>query len=163
MCDILKQQHLVLADNVNKISDRGAQTDFRESEKIERLKAEIASLKSEVKQYKQKAATKSGFLECIKQSEDSIQFYTGLTKEDLNCLWNFLKEEAEHLRIVGTKNQMSGNIKFTLEEQFYIFLVRLRQNTLLADFEYRFNLKPQDLVSKVFKVSVFANFLLTRC
>ena len=113
------------------------------------MKLEIARLKQQLRE--EKAKPKLDFLETILQSEKSRVFYTGLNSAQLEVLWKFLKEEAGDLQIIGTE-LVSGQLKgWSLEKQFYLFLVKLRRDFPYADFEYRFGLKPQNMVGRIFK------------
>ena len=122
---------------------RKVQVNILESETIKALKKRIAELEHKVKH-------KSTFMEVMKKSERSAKYYTGLTRAKRLLLWNFLAEEMGHLQIFGT-DKTSTEIKFTLEEQFFIFLVKLKHDFTYEDLEHRFDMQPRALVGKVFK------------
>ena len=110
-----------------KSSSCEVQVEFPESSKVEAMKKEIALLKRQLNE--ERAKPKTNIVDCVLKTDKSINFYTGMSRDHLDVLWKFLAEEAPYLKIYGTE-QLSGELKFTLKEQFYMFLMKLRQSRL---------------------------------
>ena len=78
----------------------------------------------------------------ILKSDKCSKFYTGLTKNQRVCLWNFLGESKDKLTMIGMKKgTLSGKIGFmSVECQFLMTLLILRRDRLFQDISFQFDL-----------------------
>ncbi|XP_049524116.1 uncharacterized protein LOC119453449 [Dermacentor silvarum] len=99
-------------------------------EQIEHLENENRHLLSEVGEVRNKLNKQMLTEDCLRENEDMLQFYTGLSNFSLlMALLEVLKEG------MARTNRNS----LTLFQEMLIFLIRLRLNVPLQDLAYRFN------------------------
>lgn len=91
----------------------------------------------------------------ILKSDKCSKFYTGLTKNQRVCLWNFLGESKDKLTMIGMKKgTLSGKIGFmSVECQFLMTLLILRRDRLFQDISFQFDLN-RNAVASIFKTWV---------
>lgn len=118
---------------------------------IKTLKEKVTDLSKECSELKKRVFSSSNML----QSNDQVQFYTGLPNlETYNALFHYLQPKALHLTYWRGKSTTKtrsrlGVTKLSLEEQFFITLVRLRLNLSVEDLADRFGVSV-GTISSVF-------------
>ena len=90
----------------------------------------------------------------ILKSDSCSKFYTGLTRNQRMCLWDFLGEAKDKLSIIGTEGTLSGQIQcMSLDCQFLMTLLILRRDRLFEDIAFQFDL-DRNVVARIFKTWV---------
>jgi hypothetical protein len=86
----------------------------------------------------------------IEQSDKCAHFYTGLTKEQRETLWDFLGGVKDELLIYKTGTK-SGQLRtISVRSQFLLTLMILRRNRRFTDIHFHFHI-GQALVGRIFK------------
>jgi hypothetical protein len=86
----------------------------------------------------------------VQKSDKIGKFYTGLTTEQRQVLWDFLGDAKFKLTLFKT-NWISGNLQsISAESQFLLTLLILRRGRKFQDAAYEFDLNA-NLVGKIFK------------
>ena len=151
--------------------------DETEAEKSERLKAEILSLREQIKiantKIQQLEQTVQEMEFCIENIEDKdICFYTGFpNREVYKAVLTYLNAGPDGENLVYTRNDSRTDIestplrkigrprKLTPTNQFFLFLCRVRVGLFERDLAYRFNIS----VGTVSNIIVsWVNFLYLR-
>ena len=106
---------------------------------VERLKAEVSALKRQVRR----------FSNIIDADDGQLYFYTGLTKEYWQVLWDDLKLSQENRlsqKVAFKENSGRVNMpgagrkhRLSLEDEMLMTLVRLRLGRLEEDLPYEFD------------------------
>ncbi|XP_052213655.1 uncharacterized protein LOC127832288 isoform X2 [Dreissena polymorpha] len=118
---------------------------------IKTLKDKVTDLSKERTELKRRVFSSSNML----HSNDQVQFYTGLPNlETYNALFNYLQPKALNLTYWRGKSMTKthsrlGGTKLSLEEQFFMTLVRLRLNLSVEDLSDRFGVSV-GTISSVF-------------
>lgn len=111
----------------------------------------VQSLEKRIKELEQQLQQKKSIAGFILENEKKAKYYTGLTKEARQSLWDFLGEAKYHLKIFDTKKKISGKLKkATVEDQFLLTLFKLRCNYTYQDLSFRHGINPRFL-SKIIK------------
>ncbi|XP_070537880.1 uncharacterized protein [Ptychodera flava] len=156
---------------------------FEESEEMMKLKKEDGSLylyvqglqteNSMLKELNSLQSHKVLSLDVCKDTDDKFQFYTGFPSyEIIFALFEYLEQKAQNLQYWRgnqyatydhhKKSEESGKPgperKLSLEEEFFLVIVRLKLGLLTVDLAYRFGIS-QSTVSRVF--TTWINFLYT--
>jgi hypothetical protein len=86
----------------------------------------------------------------VDKTPETCLFYTGLTRDQCEVLWNFLGDDRNDLLIFKSFRTSASLRTISIRSQFFLTLLILRRNRLFKDVAFQFNLGPH-LVGKVFK------------
>ena len=155
----------------------GEDLDETEAEKSERLKAEILSLREQIKiantKIQQLEQTVQEMEFCIENIEDKdICFYTGFpNREVYKAVLTYLNPRPNGENLVYTRNDSRPDIestplrkigrprKLTPTNQFFLFLCRVRVGLFERDLAYRFNISVGTVSNTIVS---WVNFLYLR-
>lgn len=155
----------------------GEDLDETEAEKSERLKAEILSLREQIKiantKIQQLEQTVQEMEFCIENIEDKdICFYTGFpNREVYKAVLTYLNAGPNGENLVYTRNDSRPDIestplrkigrprKLTPTNQFFLFLCRVRVGLFERDLAYRFNISVGTVSNTIVS---WVNFLYLR-
>ena len=155
----------------------GEDLDETEAEKSERLKAEILSLREQIKiantKIQQLEQTVQEMEFCIENIEDKDTcFYTGFpNREVYKAVLTYLNPRPNGENLVYTRNDSRPDIestplrkigrprKLTPTNQFFLFLCRVRVGLFERDLAYRFNISVGTVSNTIVS---WVNFLYLR-
>ena len=83
-------------------------------------------------------------IEFVQENHKLMNYYTGFTKESFQSIFKFLVPDVETcpLTYVGKGNLSQVN-DLTLQNQLFLTLCKLRNDTDLTDLAFRFGITPQ--------------------
>ena len=95
----------------------------------------------------------------IRSSDEWGIFYTGLSRESRDLLFDFLGPSKNNLKIIDSQSKKtSGELSICVEDQFLLMLVKLRQNFPFTDLAQRFKITRQ-MAARLFKTWIQFTFL----
>jgi len=124
-------------------------------------KEQIAALKAEVNVLKTELKVKKSPSNLVSQSEDIGKYYTGLSSAARESLWDFLGPAKYELQMWGMKKgSTSSTFVIGVEDQFLLFLIKLRRDYDYADLGIMFdmNRKKASICFKTWLQFIYMKF-----
>lgn len=134
---------------VSTVKSTQTEDDSTHEEREAELRGEIFKLQNEVENF-QSMGKKSQFFNLIFESNKSFKFYTGVSKNVFEVIWNFLGPARESVDVWKTNNEKRRNMRnLSANEQLILTFVRLNKNYSFTDLSFRLGLSVP-LISNVF-------------